>query len=388
MYLTNVVNNEGPASTFEEIYCDSIDHDDLSIASEKLETSVKIEQDESEEISANFDDSFHDNNSSNDHEQPQLTFEETAAAMNSVIDEGPNGQTKYDHEDLTKQIAAYASSDLTCDSCEATFVSLGEARRHYLQAHNIRKGYIKCCKIRLKTRGHIIEHIQWHINPETFKCQQCNKIFKNNERLKIHAVRHEPETNRKFKCTKCSKRFQRKYILTTHMKTVHSATEQSFECDICKRKYASSSTVSYFQTQAAPIHPLFFFFRLKRYNSLKLHMLEIHLRKFEQVCDQCGKVCQSKGVLRKHKRSHDDVNEKLECPYCPALMRNAYYLKAHISRIHESGPASCPHCPKISPTPNALVMHIRTMHTFKVHKCHMCERECKSAVALTVRGTD
>lgn len=317
-----------------------------------------------------------------------MKVEETAAVINSVIDERPNGQTKYDHEDLTKQIAAYPLSDLSCDFCEAIFVSFGEAKRHYLQLHNTRRGYIKCCKKRLRTRGHIIEHIQWHVNPETFKCEQCNKIFKNNRRLKVHSVRHEPENSRKFKCSKCSKRFQRKYLLTKHMDTVHSAIENSFECDICKSKYVVSLLARPYAIYPNSNHTnsLTFVFRLKLYSSLKLHMQQIHLRQFEQICDQCGKVCISKGVLRKHKRSHDEVNEKLECPQCSALMKNAYYLRAHILRIHKSGPANCPHCPKVSPTRNALAMHIRTMHTYKVHKCHMCDRECKSAVALTVSG--
>lgn len=125
-------------------------------------------------------------------------------------------------------------------------------------------------------------------------------------------------------------------------------------------------------------------FRFKLYNLLKVHILHVHVRKFEQICDQCGKVYVSKAALKKHKRSHDEMSGRVQCTYCSVMMRNEFALSNHISRIHKSSPANCPHCPKISPNRSALASHILTRHNFKVHKCHMCDRVCKSAMALKV----
>lgn len=128
-----------------------------------------------------------------------------------------------------------------------------------------------------------------------------------------------------------------------------------------------------------------FIFRLKSFVSLKLHIETLHVRKFQQICDECGKVCQTKAILRGHMRSHDTRDTRTQCRLCPAMLKNERALKEHVHRIHESGPVNCPNCPKVSPNRSALAMHIRTRHNYKVHKCHMCDRECKSAVALTVR---
>lgn len=157
-------------------------------------------------------------------------------AKRSPIDENPENVTNYDHFDLTKQIAEFPSSDLTCEFCETNFQSFGEAKRHYQTQHKNTHGYIKCCKRRLKTRAHIIEHIKWHLNPNTFKCTKCQKIFDSQTNLRRHSILHEPEENRKFKCRKCNKKFLRKHLLTSHINIVHSQIGKPFECDICHSK--------------------------------------------------------------------------------------------------------------------------------------------------------
>lgn len=58
--------------------------------------------------------------------------------------------------------------DMSCDQCEEIFQSLVDARTHYVSSHNYFNGYVKCCSKRFKTRGHIVDHIQWHQNPNAF----------------------------------------------------------------------------------------------------------------------------------------------------------------------------------------------------------------------------
>lgn len=58
--------------------------------------------------------------------------------------------------------------DLSCDKCDAIFLSFHDARRHYKELHNERKGYIKCCKIRLRELSMVTDHINSHMNPTNF----------------------------------------------------------------------------------------------------------------------------------------------------------------------------------------------------------------------------
>lgn len=244
VYLNDVVKNEEPI--FNEINCESFGIDGIDISSVKLDPLIQVEQNNvTEEIVTHIDDPFH-SNSSNDCEpfhraaEVRRTQDKKISESNenkSEIDTEPENHSKYDYVHLTKQIAAYPLSDLSCDFCKTTFRSLGEAKRHYRMQHKNPHGYIKCCKQRLKDRGHLIEHIQWHTNPDTFKCQQCHKLFTNKRQLSRHTINHEPDKNRKFKCKKCNKTFLRKHILTSHMKQVHSVAAETFECDICNSRY-------------------------------------------------------------------------------------------------------------------------------------------------------
>lgn len=59
--------------------------------------------------------------------------------------------------------------DMTCDLCEAVFISFHDARSHYKDAHMEKKGYIKCCKTKLRELWIVTDHINSHLNPGNFK---------------------------------------------------------------------------------------------------------------------------------------------------------------------------------------------------------------------------
>lgn len=59
--------------------------------------------------------------------------------------------------------------DLSCDLCNNTFTTFYEIRQHYKDCHNGEKGYVKCCRTKLRSLADIREHIKTHLNPEEFK---------------------------------------------------------------------------------------------------------------------------------------------------------------------------------------------------------------------------
>lgn len=60
--------------------------------------------------------------------------------------------------------------DMKCELCEGvTFSDLTQAKSHYFQEHNIVRGYIKCCELKIKNFSELQEHIKWHSDPEIFR---------------------------------------------------------------------------------------------------------------------------------------------------------------------------------------------------------------------------
>lgn len=59
--------------------------------------------------------------------------------------------------------------DMNCDLCDIKFDSLINAKQHYSKKHKIAKGYVKCCNKRFSQPSHVLDHVRWHTNPNTFK---------------------------------------------------------------------------------------------------------------------------------------------------------------------------------------------------------------------------
>lgn len=59
--------------------------------------------------------------------------------------------------------------NMKCDHCDTVFDTLKTARAHYLLKHRIQQGYLKCCTLTFATNTSLVDHIQWHLNSDTFK---------------------------------------------------------------------------------------------------------------------------------------------------------------------------------------------------------------------------
>lgn len=67
--------------------------------------------------------------------------------------------------------------DLNCDHCSNVFESFNECRAHYLNAHNISKGYIKCCGLKLHFPCHVEAHLDRHLRPNKHKYETFSLPF-------------------------------------------------------------------------------------------------------------------------------------------------------------------------------------------------------------------
>lgn len=58
--------------------------------------------------------------------------------------------------------------DMNCDFCGERSLTLPKAREHYRKQHSYPNGYIKCCNRKYRRLCRIKEHVEWHLDPNSF----------------------------------------------------------------------------------------------------------------------------------------------------------------------------------------------------------------------------
>lgn len=126
--------------------------------------------------------------------------------------------------------------DLKCNICSSgddKFQTFKEFKKHYSSVHKT-NGYLKCCGRTLHLRCNVLEHLQYHLNPDAYRCDRCGKQFADPSTLKSHIKIHTSE--RSYKCDQCTKSYASAATLKQHMEYKHSTKEgESFPCDKCNK---------------------------------------------------------------------------------------------------------------------------------------------------------
>lgn len=89
---------------------------------------------------------------------------------------------------------------LDCDLCEddskkPTFKLLSSLLLHYNTHHSV-KGYVLCCDAKLVKPRAMAMHMSRHLQPEAFKCPECDKMMTCPKILQYHIQNHLPEEQR------------------------------------------------------------------------------------------------------------------------------------------------------------------------------------------------
>lgn len=185
---------------------------------------------------------------------------------------------------------------MKCDLCDTQFNSLKMARSHYVSEHDVPYGYIKCCGIKLRANSVVLDHIQWHINPDKYKCRLCKKETNGRPNLLKHLKSHRILSQKQFYCNLCDKYFERGYIHKRHMERKHKEILSEPEpgdleisdyidasCDLCTEKTFAT------------------------FNAVQMHYLDVH-----KVRDGYVKCCQKRfnriRLIKEHIEWHTNPN--------------------------------------------------------------------------------
>uniref|UniRef100_A0A1B0DMG7 Uncharacterized protein n=1 Tax=Phlebotomus papatasi TaxID=29031 RepID=A0A1B0DMG7_PHLPP len=126
---------------------------------------------------------------------------------------------------------------IQCDICKDIFVRFRDLEDHFQDIHS-RKAYIRCCKLKFSGLTNLSEHIQYHADPETFRCHECGKCFKYQCSLDFHALNtHTPHEMRKYPCPSCPQRFVTSKMLRQHAIVHAAADEKKHNCPHCQRAF-------------------------------------------------------------------------------------------------------------------------------------------------------
>ncbi|KAM7346575.1 uncharacterized protein ACRADG_006451 [Cochliomyia hominivorax] len=338
---------------------DNKDNQQIKTESEKENptyTTLNDNNDQDSNVSSNEDDDDdfdidrEENDSDDNHHQ------DDPDAFVSSNDKQKTGKQK--SQEIDAFIAEWKDV-LECDLCNQGFSNLTLLRKHFASEHPKQKCYVSCCQRKLKHRFDIVEHIRYHIDPNTFKCNICGKLSTNSRNLNKHM--HEKHTakgqERPFECTVCQKRFAKKCILKTHMET-HS-TDKDFKCSECGKGFSTEQR-------------------------RKIHERMVH--NVDRVCDQCGKTIHGVYALKQHILEHAGIQKrKWPCDQCNAELNSRSSLKRHKKVAHHDGSTVyvCSECGKIAPTETALRSHKKYVHqSERKFKCTICDKGFKVAIVL------
>jgi KRAB domain-containing zinc finger protein len=254
----------------------------------------------------------------------------------------------------------------TCDLCAKEYGSYHAIERHIEEVHSDLEFKFKCgshcertfrtsqayqmhlyrikkkkCKICRKEVIHIKNHMKIvhgaHERP--YECLVCSKRFKRKSELKIHEGSHD----KKFQCDICQRKFALKSQLKKHLK-LHENPDL-FQCQICKIKLSCK-------------------FALERH--LRTHDKN---REKRFKCDRCNFSSDLFNNLKRHKKFHERQDRKLnwnpkavKCPQCPSVVFKKA-LKKHIQTLHQKKfQVICDFCGKLFANKYNLSVHLKTRH--------------------------
>ncbi|XP_075157437.1 zinc finger Y-chromosomal protein 2-like [Haematobia irritans] len=252
-------------------------------------------------------------------------------------------------------IIAQWKPELECAFCTATATTFNLLRLHYRNEHPNEKCYATCCGRKFAKRCGIYEHIQVHLDPNTFRCNVCGKCSTSSRNLSKHIRELHTDEGKKrpFQCQVCQKHFQNKTNLRTHMET-HLEVKEEHMCRDCGKGFSTEQR-------------------------RKVHERTVH--NVDRVCEECGKIVHGIYALKRHLQEHAGlVKQKWPCDLCETELHSHSGLKRHKLLRHNDGSTAyvCSDCGKISPSRTALYSHKRLVHMMeRKYKCEICGKSFK-----------
>ncbi|XP_061401292.1 transcription factor grauzone [Musca vetustissima] len=296
------------------------------------------------------------NTANNQRGRPKKVVDEsnTNQQDNRMQSDEKTRQYKVKMKEIDAQIGQYMT--LQCDACSTETENFASLRVH-MRKHGIKRGYAKCCNKKFFKRALLLDHIRHHLDPEYFRCEDCDRAFVDRQSMRNHfLLKHQKEEDKIFECPQCSKKFAKKYLLEQHKMFTHR--DRSTTCKNCNRRFETIE-------------------ELVEHGKEHCH--------YGTMCDICAKVIRGPAAFKRHQMEHQGVTfPKVQCDMCGSWHKDKYALNKHKKRHLEAKQSHvCDICRKVSPSRTAMLSHKRYVHgSDKVYKCSICSKTFKKPLSL------
>ena len=169
----------------------------------------------------------------------------------------------------------------------------------------------KCdiCKVAYFNNESLLKiHVKVMHTEHNGECYICGKIFK----LKVSLLNHIYRTHEKIRhnCPHCEKKFVKSDSLKVHIINFHDEfgpPKEDHICEICQKSYNTTIQLN---------------------NHKRIH------RDGEQICDECQKTFKSIMHLKSHLKRHSGIKPH-QCDLCLKKFFTRSGLKYHVQQVHE-----------------------------------------------------
>ncbi|XP_022082230.1 zinc finger protein 808-like [Acanthaster planci] len=185
------------------------------------------------------------------------------------------------------------------------------------------------CRARLKNKR--------KLQPDTFPCQTCGKVFKQARLRRVHMETHRTEKN--FLCDECGKAFKSRTRLMAHRK---SHREKIFKCQQCD-------------------------FQSKLHSAIHAHR-QVHSQGCV-LCHICGSAYTDRSTLTKHMAVHS-MDRPYPCTFagCTWRFKTETQCRAHYRAHTSKGQYKCEVCQYLFRHKHHLQRHLVSVHRIQVIK--------------------
>ena len=260
-----------------------------------------------------------------------------------------------------------------CESCKQVFktpTSLGTHVSAFCKNSTREEKTFSCKKCDKTFWNSIlfkIHHKKVHkeqIDPSkmvSYKCHMCSKTFISPAALRIHRC-HHPRP--KFKCQHCDKLYKNQTCLTEHIEVMHSDKKPEYTCEQCGKVYNRLRSLKFHQQEHVNGKKMYkCAFCPKQYTSKQSVAEHEGKHRGEQaLCPQCGKNFASFKILRTHERSVHLNKKNHVCTICSKAYHDSYNLKCHMDLHTGSRNLKCRYCDKTFIYSSARALHQKTQH--------------------------
>lgn len=197
-----------------------------------------------------------------------------------------------------------------------------------------------CGKVFLDRRQMMVHKRNIHGPHVACMCTVCGKILRNQTRLNVHMLTHDPI---KPMCEQCQKSFSCKKSIIEHMNVVHKQGTPHI-CEQCGRRFGNRAAgrqhsqkckgqdlrfdPSKRDERKLTINCILCNHAFAALDTLQRHYMNMHdPKQLEKVCLQCNKMLDTPQAVEDHKQT---VHESLQCKICKKNCLSEISLKIHM----------------------------------------------------------